>query len=86
MKPSVIGGLIGAFIGMMFILATKIFVVMSTPVLGLLWPTRFFMTAFTGFGPFGHMMLDTVAIFASILLYAIVGYVVGWLFSQGGNA
>lgn len=79
MKPAQVGAMVGALLGLFAILLYKVTVVSSVLVAALLWPARIFMTAFSGFGTFGHMMLDTLAIFGNLLVYAAVGYGIGWL-------
>ncbi len=78
MKPAQVGAMIGGFVGLMTILLYKVTVVSSPVITAILWPARFFMTAFNSVGPFGHMMLDTLAFFVNILIYAAVGYGIGW--------
>ncbi len=78
MKPAQVGALIGGFVGLLTIVLYKIMVVSSTVVTAVLWPARLFTTAFNGFSPFGHMMLDTLAFFFNMLIYAAVGYGIGW--------
>lgn len=82
MKPAAVGAMAGGFLGLATILVYKLVVVISPVLIAILWPAHFFITAFNGFGPFGHMMLDSMAIIGNVLIYAAVGYGIGWLIPQ----
>lgn len=79
MKPAQVGAMIGGLVGLMTILLYKVVVIASPVITAILWPARIFMTALNGYGVFGHMMLDTLALVVNVLIYAAVGYGIGWL-------
>ena len=81
MTPATMCGLLGAFLGFLAFLAPKILHVNSSLLVAILFPTKFLATS-SGLGPFGHMIFDTGAYLGNVLLYAAVGYGIGWLFTS----
>lgn len=81
MSPAIRGGLIGAFAGFVALLAVGVFQLQSRPLVEALWPTRFLITASNGFGPTGEMIFRTLAFLTNVLLFAAVGYAIGWMVS-----
>lgn len=72
----------GALAGFLAVLALNMFTFFSPVVIALLFPGRIFIKYSNGMGMFGHMMFDTFAYFSNLLLYAVVGYGIGSLFSS----
>lgn len=82
MKPSVLGALLGALAGFCSVLALNVFTISSRLLSAILFPGRIFIKASNGMGPFGHMVFDTFAYLSNIVLYAAVGFAIGWLFTR----
>ena len=88
MKPTIIGALIGALLGFLVILLVQQPFLSSPTLTRILFPARVFdvMASRFGDGPFGDMMLYSLAYFVNMLIYAGIGFGVGSLFgSKGGN-
>lgn len=86
MTRALTGGLLGAFLGFCGFAADKVLPVFSVPLATVLFPGHFLIAHANGFGPFGHMMVDSVAYLGSVLLYGAVGFGVGSIFDSKGNA
>ena len=82
MKPSTIGALVGALTGFVAVLALRLYPFSSALLSALLFPGQLFVKYSNGMGMFGHMIFNTFAYFFNLLLYAVVGYGIGWLFEQ----
>ncbi len=83
MKRSIVGALIGAALGFVSVLALNLFVARLGFMSAVLFPGRIFITASNGMGMFGHMVFDTLAYFSNVVLYAGVGYGIGWMIGRG---
>ena len=79
MKPSTLGALLGALAGFAAVLIFNLFTFASPLLIAVLFPGRVFIKVSNGMGPFGHMIFDTFAYFSNLLLYALVGFAIGWL-------
>ena len=86
MKPSTLGALLGALAGFVTVLMVNLMTFFSPLVIALLFPGRIFLKLSNGAGPFGQMLLDTMAYFSNILLYAAVGFVLGRLLESKNKA
>ena len=85
MTPAAIGGLLGATFAFCGFVAVKVLLIYSGVLRAILFPGNMLIASTNGHGTFGHMMIDTVAYLGSVLLYGVVGFGIGSIFTSRRN-
>lgn len=79
MKASIIGALLGAVLGFTTVVILSVAVIQSGFLRAILFPGYLFIHFANrrGAGDFGQMIYDFFAYFTNILIYAVIGWLVG---------
>ncbi len=85
MTPAASGGLLGAAFAFCGFIAIKVLPIYSGVLRAILFPGHMLIANANGFGTFGHMAIDTLAYLGSVLLYGVIGFGIGSIFTSRRN-